>query len=106
MGQFDVRYIIDVAVPALMIIYPITIVLILLNVIPDRYATKAVFRAVTVVTLLFSLPDFLQFIISEETTILIKDIIPLSKSGLGWVLPALAAFCISNAMLLVSRKTE
>lgn len=106
MGQFDVRYIIDVAVPALMIIYPITIVLILLNVIPDRYATKAVFRVVTAVTLLFSLPDFLQFIISEETTILIKDIIPLSKSGLGWVLPALAAFCISNTKLLVFRKTE
>lgn len=106
MGQFDVRYIIDVAVPALMIIYPITIVLILLNVIPDKFAPTAVFRTVTIVTLLFSLPDFLQFIISEKTITVLKDIIPLSKYGLGWVLPALVTFCISNAILLVSRKNR
>ncbi len=32
-GQFDVHYIINVALPALMFIYPITIVLIILNVV-------------------------------------------------------------------------
>ena len=39
MGQFNVGYIIAVALPALMFIYPITIVLIILNVLPERWAT-------------------------------------------------------------------
>jgi len=59
MGQFNVHYIIAVAVPALMFIYPITIILILLNVVPDKYASKQVFRAVVITTILFSIPDFL-----------------------------------------------
>jgi LIVCS family branched-chain amino acid:cation transporter len=65
-GQFDVNYIINIAVPALMFIYPITIALILLNVLPDKYASKLVYRGVTIAVLLFSIPDFLQFFASEE----------------------------------------
>lgn len=57
MGQFDVGYIITVALPALMFIYPLTIVLIFLNVLPEKYASKKVFRWVVVTTLLFSIPD-------------------------------------------------
>ncbi len=95
-GQFDVHYIIDIAVPALMFIYPITIVLILLNIVSDRFASKLVFRTVTFVTLLFSIPDFLQFVISEETVLTIKSWIPLANNSLGWVLPAIAAFVLSN----------
>ena len=44
MGQFDVSFIIDVAVPLLIFMYPICIVLILLNVIPVRFASSKVFR--------------------------------------------------------------
>jgi len=61
-GQMNVKYIIDVALPALMFIYPLTIVLILLNVIPDKYASKAVFRAVVLITFIFSIPDFLKLL--------------------------------------------
>lgn len=95
-GQFDVHYIIDIAVPALMFIYPITIVLILLNLTPNRYASKRVFRAVTIVAILFSIPDFLEVLISEETVTGIKNWIPFSKNSLGWVLPALLTFTIAN----------
>jgi len=95
-GQFDVHYIINVAVPALMFIYPLTIVLILLNVLPEKMASKKVFRAVVLVTFIFSVPDFLQLIISEETLLPIKKYIPLSQHSLGWILPAFAAFIISN----------
>lgn len=95
-GQFDVHYIIDIAVPALMFIYPITIVLILLNLTPNRYASKRVFRAVTIVAILFSIPDFLEVLISEETVTAIKNWIPFSKNSLGWVLPALLTFAVAN----------
>jgi len=96
MGQFDVHYIIDIALPVLMLIYPITIVLILLNAIPYKWASKIVFRVVTITTFIFSIPDFLGFIISEEHIRFIKQIIPLSENNMGWVLPALGVFLITN----------
>lgn len=95
-GQFDVHYILDIAVPALMFIYPITIVLILLNVLPERLSGKKVFRAVAAATLLFSIPDFLQLIMDAQQVAVIKDWIPLSHQSLGWALPALAAFITAN----------
>jgi len=61
MGQLDVHDIIVVAIPALMFIYPITIVLILLNVLPDNLTPVIVFRTVVLVTILFSLPSTRYF---------------------------------------------
>ncbi|MCM4167909.1 Branched-chain amino acid transport system 2 carrier protein [Arenibacter antarcticus] len=97
MGQFNVAYIITVALPALMFIYPITIVLILLNVVPERLATPKVFKVVVLTTILFSIPDFLG---SLEFLPLNKEIfgwIPLSRYQLGWILPSVIAFAIANA---------
>ncbi|MGK0378442.1 MAG: LIVCS family branched-chain amino acid:cation transporter [Patiriisocius sp.] len=95
-GQFGVHYIIDIALPALMLIYPITIVLIVLNVVPKKLATALVFKAVTVITIIFSLPDLLQFFMEEGAMDLVKNYIPLATQGLGWVLPALLAFILVN----------
>ncbi|TXD50031.1 branched-chain amino acid transport system II carrier protein [Polaribacter sp. IC073] len=91
-GSYNVGFIIDVAVPALMFLYPITIMLILLNIVPDKYASKLVFRGVILVTFIFSITDFLGFIIPRENLIGIKSIIPLAEHSLGWVLPALLVF--------------
>ena len=95
-GQMNVKYIIDVALPALMFIYPITIVLILLNVIPQEYATKLIFKAVVLVTFVFSIPDFLGFLMEADWLQNIKEIIPFAKQNLGWVLPALVTFIVVN----------
>lgn len=97
-GSYNVGFIIDVAVPALMFLYPITIVLILLNIVPDKYATKLVFRGVVIVTFIFSIPDFLGFIIPRENLTGIVNMIPLAKHSLGWVLPALLVFIGLNLM--------
>lgn len=97
-GQFDVHYIIVIALPALMFIYPITIILILLNVIPEKWATAAVFKAVVLVTFIFSIPDFLQFIIGKDTVTGVQHFIPLGQYHLGWVLPALVTFIITNVV--------
>ncbi len=91
-GQFDVHYIIKVAVPALMFIYPITIVLILLNVLPEKYAGSIVFKVVVWVTILFSFPDFLNTIGYGDSIQSITNFIPLAQHSLGWVLPAILAF--------------
>jgi len=83
----------------LMFIYPITIVLILLNVVPEKFASPLVFRAVIIATMLFSIPDFLGSIgnpLTPEGGIL--DWIPLQKYGMGWVLPALIVFVFANLL--------
>ncbi len=97
-GQFDVHYIINIAVPALMFIYPITIVLILLNVLPENYASPIIFKTVVFVTMLFSLPDFLNTIGYGNSIKSIVDFIPLAQHSLDWVLPALLTFLLVNLL--------
>ena len=105
-GQFDVQYIIVIALPALMFIYPITIVLILLNVLPEKFASPTVFKAVVGVTFLFSIPDFLKFVINPEKLTGIQSYIPFSEHSLGWVLPAFLIFVFVTSLENFSRKTS
>ncbi|MDY7394842.1 branched-chain amino acid transport system II carrier protein [Aureibaculum sp. 2210JD6-5] len=105
-GKLDFHSIIMIALPILMFIYPITIVLILLNVVPDKYASKEVFRMVVLITFLFSIPDFLQFLVPADSLVGIKNVIPLSKYSLGWVLPAFVTFLIVNLLSENNLKTQ
>ncbi len=98
MGQFNVGYIIAVAFPALMFIYPITIVLILLNVVPKRFAQPIVFKAVVSTTILFSIPDFMASIGLQDLLSSVQSWLPLGGLSMGWVLPALLAFVLSNVL--------
>ncbi|WP_271405642.1 branched-chain amino acid transport system II carrier protein [Tenacibaculum soleae] len=95
-GQLDVRNIINIALPVLMFIYPITIVLIILNVISDKYTSALVFKIVVAITFVFSVPDFLEFFIDKEYLTKVKTIIPLANQHLGWVLPATITFILTN----------
>jgi LIVCS family branched-chain amino acid:cation transporter len=99
MGQFNVAYIIAVALPALMFIYPITIVLILLNVVPEKYGSANVFKAVVLTTMIFSIPDFLGSVGLSGKLVVIQEFIPLSTYSMGWVLPALLVFGLKNLIL-------
>ncbi len=96
MGQFPVDYIIAVALPALMFIYPLTIVLILLNALPPGGTSKSVFRAVVIATLIFSVPDFLKSIGWPQMSEGMEGWWPLQSYQLGWALPALFAFFASR----------
>ncbi len=93
-GQWNVEYILAIAVPALMFIYPVTIVLILLNLLPRRLAIPGIFRFVVATVLLFSIPDFLETLGVDISASGLKDYLPLSTFNLGWVLPSVAAFFI------------
>ncbi|MFC4635408.1 branched-chain amino acid transport system II carrier protein [Dokdonia ponticola] len=96
MGQLDVNAIIVVAFPALMLIYPITIALILLNAIPEKYASALVFKAVVVVTIVCSIPDFFSTIGFADAVQPIQEFLPFGTVTLGWLLPALFAFVLVN----------
>ncbi len=98
MGSFEVRFIIDIALPALMFIYPVTIVLIVLNVLPDQYTAPLVFRVVVITTLVFSIPDFIAAIGFKSKIIPLLDILPLSHYHLAWLIPAFTVFALVNGM--------
>lgn len=97
-GQMNFSTIIHIALPILMFIYPITIALILLNVVPDKWASKRVFRAVILVTFLFSLPDVFGTVELGHLVAPIANWIPLASKSLGWVIPALVTFVLVNLL--------
>ena len=88
MGQFPVVYIIAIAVPALVFIYPTTIILMALHVLPDSWATPKAFKAAVLVCFVANTPAFLDSLgysaLQEATAFM-----PLSAQGLAWVLPVL-----------------
>nr|WP_321246251.1 branched-chain amino acid transport system II carrier protein [uncultured Psychroserpens sp.] len=102
-GQLDFHSIIVIAVPVLLFIYPITIVLIILNVLPEQFSTPLVFRAVVIVTFIFSIPDVVGFISPSEGLAEITKYIPLAQQSLGWVLPALVTCLVVG---LLTNKTK
>lgn len=104
-GQLDFHSIIVIAYPILLFIYPITIMLIILNVLPERIATPLVFRVVVIVTFIFSIPDFLGQLKFTELVQPLVDVIPLAQYKLGWVLPALLAFIITSLVQPKSKVT-
>jgi len=95
-GQMNFSTIIHIALPILMFIYPITIVLILLNVLPEKWASQRVFRGSVIVTFIFSIPDFLGTIQMGHLMKPIAEWIPLSSQSLGWVIPAVVTFILMN----------
>ena len=97
-GQLNFHTIVMIALPILMLIYPITIVLILLNNLPEKHASKSVFRGVVLATFIFSIPDFLKFIVPVESLQGIQELIPFSQNSLGWVIPAILTFVLVNAI--------
>ncbi|WP_353779140.1 branched-chain amino acid transport system II carrier protein [Winogradskyella sp. 3972H.M.0a.05] len=103
-GQLDFHSIIVIAVPVLLFIYPITIILILLNVLSNRHATPLVFRATVITTFIFSIPDVVGFIWPSEALASVVAYIPLAKYHLGWVLPALVVSVVVN--LLTKKEME
>ncbi len=104
-GQLDFNSIIVIALPVLLFIYPITIVLILLNAIPDKFASNTVFRVVVLVTFIFSIPDVLNFLSPSEDLTQVISSIPFASHSLGWVLPAFIGFILLNFKTFTTKAT-
>ncbi|RCW93729.1 branched-chain amino acid transport system II carrier protein [Winogradskyella arenosi] len=105
-GQLDFKAIIQVGIPVLLFIYPITIILILLNILSEKWATPLVFRGVVMVTVLFSIPDVLGFLSPSEGVSKLISLIPLAQYSLGWVLPALCTFFLISGLRVLGRSSE
>ena len=105
-GQMDFHTIIVIALPVLMLIYPITIVLIFLNVLPEKWASQLVFRGVVLVTIVFSIPDFLGFVGLKENISGITEMIPLSSHHMGWVIPAVLSLVLLNLKTFTTKQPQ
>ncbi|GAB1308642.1 branched-chain amino acid transport system II carrier protein [Urechidicola sp. KH5] len=96
MGQLDVHDIIVIAIPILLFIYPITIVLVLLNILPNKYVSPMVFRAVTFVTVVFAVFELWFSLKPNDTAQVVLFIGSLGTGNLSWAAPALLAFIIAQ----------
>ncbi|WP_025742207.1 branched-chain amino acid transport system II carrier protein [Aquimarina pacifica] len=99
MGQFDVHYIIDIAVPVLMLIYPVTVILIMLNVISDTFTSVFVFRTVVITTIIFSIPDCLKSLGVQGYNNQVLEVLPLGDYTLAWLLPSFFSFIFGNVLV-------
>jgi len=98
-GQLDFHYIIIIAIPVLKFIYPITIVLIFLNIVSQKFASPLVFRAVVGITFIFGLFDAITFFYPENSFLInFRETIPLGVYDFGWVLPAFVTFVVIGLM--------
>ena len=77
--------ILSLSVPVLNAIYPIAIVLIVLEFLPGRFQRTSVWRLSILFTAIQSIPAALPF--GPLSTLM--NALPLSSLGFGWLLPAL-----------------
>lgn len=82
--------IISISTILLNIVYPTTMVLILLNLIKKYVNNNYVFKLCTYITLLISLLDAIPLLQKY------MNYIPLTKAGFGWVIPFVIVFLICN----------
>jgi LIVCS family branched-chain amino acid:cation transporter len=94
MGQLAVSDIIDIAFPVLQLVYPLTIVLIGLHVLPEKWTSPITFRVVVLAVILASIPEFLGAIGLDIKRIPGWEYVPLQQFNLGWVIPVLVSYLV------------
>ena len=105
-GYHKVGEIINAAFPVLMFIYPITIVLILLNILSDKWVTPMIFKSVVIITFIFSIPDFIVSLNLGIDLSSVQSYIPLSSQGLGWFIPAFIMFGLTTVLNLTVLRSQ
>ncbi|WFD12048.1 branched-chain amino acid transport system II carrier protein [Tepidibacter hydrothermalis] len=99
-SNFGVETIVKVAVPLLVTVYPIVIILIVMNIFDDYIPNKAAYTGAVYGALCVSLFDALSAIgiqISNINSILSK--LPLASSGFAWLTPAILGSLIAMATM-------
>ena len=89
--------IISISVPVLMLLYPLTVVIILLAFLNNSFGGSRVVYVCTIfATLVVGVLDAWKaaFSFAPETAALINSIFPLYDIGMGWLLPATAGFVL------------
>lgn len=95
LSTFKLDSLINFYIPILNILYPITIILIILNIFGIN--NKIIFRSVTFITFIFSTLSAFNINLS---------FIPLSSYGFAWLIPATICFIIFSIIQNSRKKTE
>lgn len=106
--------IIELSLPVLMFLYPLTITLILLCLFGHLFHyDQRVFISVTVCTVLASILDFINALPDGAKDFLQADVIlsaarflPLFSLGMGWVIPAIIGLGIGLCLHFLSRHSD
>ena len=105
--------IIELSLPVLMFLYPLTITLVLLGLCGGWFGyDRRVFVAVTVPTALAALVDFVkalpagarEFLHADALLAPASEILPFFEIGMGWVVPACFGLVIGLILHAVSKK--
>ena len=93
--------IISFSAPILLLLYPLTVLLVLLSFLRKRVTNRNAYILSSVVTLIISLMECLGTNFGFEGLLNFTQSIPLAEYGFCWLLPAGAAFLIG--MLIPSK---
>uniref|UniRef100_UPI003158A123 branched-chain amino acid transport system II carrier protein n=1 Tax=Caloramator sp. Dgby_cultured_2 TaxID=3029174 RepID=UPI003158A123 len=96
-SNFGVEKIVKIAVPLLVTVYPVVIVLIILNIFDEFIKNKNAYAVAVYITLIISIIDGLAaigFKLQDVQNLLYK--LPFAISGFGWLIPALIAFLVAT----------
>ncbi|CRL63239.1 branched-chain amino acid transport system II carrier protein [Proteus penneri] len=107
-STFGLDTLLRVTIPALLMIYPTAVTLVLLQFIRNKLkAPRFTYRFTIAIIVLMSLFDTLKQLKWLNADLLqLFSYIPLSDYGLGWVLPGIFAFVISLIISLNFKETE
>ncbi|MGL5614722.1 MAG: branched-chain amino acid transport system II carrier protein [Sarcina sp.] len=103
-ANFGLNNIIAFSGTILGVIYPVSIVIILLNLFDSMIKSNLTIRYSAYTTLFVSLLTFLGSYVPFINKIL--SFLPLQSVGFGWILPFIVAFIISNYMLKHEKKSS
>ncbi|WP_084739377.1 branched-chain amino acid transport system II carrier protein [Thermobrachium celere] len=103
-SNFGVEKIVKLAVPLLVTVYPVVIVLIVLNIFDEFIKNKNCYAGAVYLTLIISIVDGLAAIglnLKGVQNFVAK--LPFASAGFAWILPAIIGLIIP---LIFSRKQE
>lgn len=113
-ANFGLSRIIELSLPVLMFLYPLTITLILLCLFGRRFGyDRRVFVSVTAFTALAAALDFLNALPAgahealhmDAVNAVARDILPFFDLGMGWVVPACVGLAVGLLLRLLCRKS-
>lgn len=96
-GQLKFEYIIEIALPVLLFIYPLIIIFILLHNLPQKWVSAFTFRAVTLTVILFSIPDIMNALGYSGLSEYLSSITPWNTTHFSWILPAAVVFILAQS---------
>lgn len=107
MSVIGVEQIVKLSVPLLVLVYPVTIILIALNLFGSQIKNDAVFKGMVVGALFISLFDALSAMgVSIEAINAIIYKLPFASAGFAWVCPAILCGFIAHVIAKVKPNKE